>query len=276
MEASDHLLSYFASPRAELWRNEECAPASFADRAGLTLFGFLALCLLALVFLAFATRRRTAGAGERGPHPGALLAFGASTVMAVLSIRHAEVMAIFGAAVLADGLSSLLADVTGEKTRRGLGALRDYEVAHGGAMLAAVLASLAVLSIRGWPPGAGYDASRFPVEMVAALKKAQVRPLGPVLAPDFWGGYLVLEWPVAKVFVDGRSDMYGDEFIERYAAIYSARPGWQRALEDAAVGWALLPQDAPLGKAMEADPAWTLWGSDSTTVVFRRSGTRGG
>ena len=38
-----------------------------------------------------------------------------------------------------------------------------------------------------------------------------------MFAPDIWGGYLLVEWPQVRVFVDSRWDMYGDAFFERYA-----------------------------------------------------------
>src|SRR5438093_495135 len=66
-------------------------------------------------------------------------------------------------------------------------------------------------------------------------------PAGPVLTPDIWGGYLILEWPQVLVYVDGRWDLRDDEFFQRYAAIILALPGWERGLKEEGVNLALLP-----------------------------------
>jgi hypothetical protein len=102
------------------------------------------------------------------------------------------------------------------------------------------------------------------------LKESGPPPDGPVFAPDIWGGYLLLEWPQARVFVDGRWDMYGDAFFERYAGIYLGRPGWSEALRGAGVTLAILPREAPLAQAMQASADWVLWRSDETALVFKR------
>ena len=95
-------------------------------------------------------------------------------------------------------------------------------------------------------------------------------PTGPVFTPDIWGGYLILEWPEARVFVDGRWDMYGDEFFRQYADIYLARPGWSEALAAAGVTLAILPRDAPLVEPMQASVDWARRNEDDAAVVFQR------
>lgn len=265
-----HLLTYFAMPRSALALNQEFAPAFPLDRAGGTLLGFLLLCVAALGCEAWVRLRRRRSDDERdGLHPGTLLAFGSSALMAFLSIRHMEVLAVLGAVVLADGASALLRFKRREEARSDWEALRHYEERHGGGIVFLASIVLAVTSVVRGLPGAGYDPARFPVEMVERLEEAGVVPDGAVFAPAHWGGYLILEWPHARVFVDGRSDMYGDEFMRLYASIYSARPGWSRRLEEAGVVWALLPREAPLAQALEASPGWTLWAADSTTLAFR-------
>ncbi len=269
-----HLLTYFARPRAQLASNAEFAPATLADRAGLALAGFLALCLLAVACAWWIRRRRgalsTAEDAATGVHSGALLSFLATALMALLSIRHAELVGVFGAILIARSLSRVIDVFVSEEDRREWRHLSHREARHGGAIFAGALVVVVALAVADVPRGAGYDPSRFPVEAVEALERESVSPRGPVFSAAVWGGYLVLEWPRARVYVDGRTDMYGDEFMDRYATIYLARPGWGRALEAAGVRWAILPVDAPLARAMEEDGTWTLWRADDTAVVFRR------
>ena len=137
-------------------------------------------------------------------------------------------------------------------------------------MFVAALLLTAALAVAGWFPQAGFDNSLFPVEMVAELKRAGVAPEGPVFTPDIWGGYLILEWPRARVFVDARWDMRGDAFYERYADILLARPAWSRLLKETGVNWVVVPPDVPLAPALRSSSEWRLWKSDSTAMVFRR------
>ena len=134
--------------------------------------------------------------------------------------------------------------------------------------------ALGALAALGRLPDAGFDPDQFPVRMVQQLKNAGVAPTGAVLTPDIWGGYLILEWPQARVYVDGRWDMRGDAFWSRYASIYLARPGWERLLQEDGVALALLPPDAPIAAAMRASPAWRAGGADATAMVFERRRNR--
>jgi hypothetical protein len=133
----------------------------------------------------------------------------------------------------------------------------------------AALVASGLLAIQGPFPRAGFDAERFPVAMVERLRGAGVRPAGPVFTPDTWGGYLTLEWPGVVVFADGRWDMRGDAAFERYIAILTARPGWDRLLREAGVEWVLVPPDAPIAGAMRNDHRWRPWSADDAALVFR-------
>ncbi len=265
-----HLLFYFASPREALVRNAEFAPASFGDRAGITVYGFLAVCVFALGLHALAIRRSTGTVRPLPPHPGTLLALGATSAMTVASIRHAEIMAVFGAWIVSGSLTAWTRLSPGQGGNEFRVSLARHERRHGGALAAVAMIALAALAASGRPLGAGYDPGAFPVAMVARLRAARIVPRGPVFSRDLWGGYLILEWPESRVFVDGRSDMYGDAFMREYAEIYEARTDWRRQIERRGVTWALLPRDAPLVLALDADPAWERWGSDDVAIVFRR------
>lgn len=256
-----HLISFFASKGPALRATTEFAPAAFDDRAGAALLLFLALCAAGLFF---GYRARSM------PLPGTLLALSVTAVMALLSIRHVEVLVVFGALVISGGASAVLRLKGDPATRALLEELRVREVRSGGGPLLALFALLAGLSLTGGLPRAGFDPAQFPVGAVAALKVSGAAPEGPVFSADVWGGYLILEWPQARVYVDGRWDMYGDDFFMRYADIYLAHPGWPDRLREAGVNLAILPRDAPLAEAMRSSVEWELLRADGPAEVFRR------
>src|SRR5207248_9158219 len=72
-----------------------------------------------------------------------------------------------------------------------------------------------------------------------------------------WGGYLVHElYPRRRVFIDGRADVYGDRFVDRYAEVALLRPGWRGVLEEHAVGAVLVERESPLAVVLGDDPGW--------------------
>jgi hypothetical protein len=274
-----HLLAFFAVHGPALKATSEFAPVAVDDRAGVALLVFAGLCATGIVCgLRAAVPEGSGGPAPAKPrahalfgpfHPGTLFSLALTTVMALASIRHVEVMAIFGAIIISGGLSAFLRTRVDVEARAQLAALCAREQRSGGALFVSALIGVWVLALGGFLPRAGFDRSQFPVSAVSALKQDGPAPAGPVFAPDVWGGYLILEWPQAHVFVDGRWDMYGDEFFERYADIYLARTGWSETLVSMGVTLAILPRAAPLVNAMQGSRDWVRWRADETAVVFR-------
>lgn len=61
------------------------------------------------------------------------------------------------------------------------------------------------------------------------------------------GGYLIYRLaPCAKVAVDGRADLYGDQFIKDYLRAYGGAADWEAKFERLGADLAVLPLDAPI------------------------------
>jgi hypothetical protein len=89
-----------------------------------------------------------------------------------------------------------------------------------------------------------------------------------LFAPDKYGGYLIYRSGGAiKVFFDGRSDLYGAEFLEKYSRLVQLRPGWRTYWDSFHFSHALIPQDAPLREALESAGWGRLYG-DSTCALL--------
>jgi hypothetical protein len=86
-----------------------------------------------------------------------------------------------------------------------------------------------------------------------------------------WGGYLIWRlWPEQLVFVDGRTDLYGDGFLRRYAAVQAARPGFEEVLETQEVELVMMPAEGPLAAQLASRPAWeAVYRGDVATVWER-------
>jgi hypothetical protein len=120
-------------------------------------------------------------------------------------------------------------------------------------------------------PGAVEKATRasLPVDAVAYIQ-AQ-RPPGPMFNSYNWGGYLLYTlWPDYPVFVDGRTDLYDDDFLRQYINIYVADDGWQELLDEYQIQLVVVETNSVLDKLLRTDPAWQEAYRDDMAVVFTR------
>jgi len=113
------------------------------------------------------------------------------------------------------------------------------------------------------------EAENFPKAAVDWI--AENRPAGNLYNTYGWGGYLIWRlYPEYQVYIDGRADVYGDEFIYDYMHIYSAQPGWEAALETDGVNTVLLQPGEPLANALLQSEGWQVAFEDEQSVIFIR------
>ena len=105
----------------------------------------------------------------------------------------------------------------------------------------------------------------------AALAAARAQQLtGPVLNDYNFGGFLIGEG--VPVFIDGRADMYGDEFIASYlAATQLAKPGvLEQVLAKHQIEWTMLRVGTPAIAVLDLLPGWQRVHADPVAVVHKR------
>jgi hypothetical protein len=112
-----------------------------------------------------------------------------------------------------------------------------------------------------------FDSAKFPV------RAANFLPDGRVFTKDQWGGYLIYRFGgERKVFIDGRSDFYGQTWLETYAQVADVKPGWHNVLDQYEVDVVLIPADHALAAALHLSDHWRRVYTDSVAVVFERVG----
>ncbi len=204
-----------------------------------------------------------AGAGLARRLPDAtgillLLVFGA---LALSALRNAALFTIVAAPVAGD-----LWSVAARRLRPG-GAAEHSVDAWIGRVVVVVGVAFFVLRL----PSASPAALRTSVQgtaPVAALAASSVDgPLhvGPVFNAYEFGGWLI--WSGIAPYVDGRSDLYGDERLLAYLATARAEAGWQETLAEAGVCTLLVKPDAFL-RAAALDDGWQEPHVDATAVVL--------
>jgi hypothetical protein len=124
------------------------------------------------------------------------------------------------------------------------------------------------------------------IEFVSVLERTDklVSERYPVAAVDFleqeglagergfnsynWGGYLI--WRGIPVFVDGRADVYGDEFLRRYFRTFGGQQNWQEPLDEYEVEYVLVERGGHLAVLLAAAEGWEEAYRDDVAVIFVR------
>ncbi len=109
-------------------------------------------------------------------------------------------------------------------------------------------------------------ANYFPQGAVAYLQREQSP--GRIFNSYGWGGYL--EWHLRgfPVFIDGRTDLFGDEITGEWIATIQAGEGWQDSLAEWQIDYCLIEPDRPLAASLREAGAAVLY-EDQTSVLFR-------
>jgi hypothetical protein len=134
--------------------------------------------------------------------------------------------------------------------------------------LAVALGALACLPIALCPTERAKD----PATPAAALAAAGAMGVsGPVFNEFGFGGYLIFKG--VPTFIDGRMELYGNEFLDRYlAAQRGAQPALSELLDRYHIAWTFLSPDA--GAVMQLDqlPGWRRAYADDQAVIHVRDG----
>lgn len=104
-----------------------------------------------------------------------------------------------------------------------------------------------------------------PVAALAAAEAAGAK--GPVLNAYRWGGWLIYRGTAP--FVDGRADMYGDQFMRDYhRVVHQTEPGTLQPLLDRyRITWTVFPPTAPVVAELDRLPQWERIHSGDAAVV---------
>jgi hypothetical protein len=185
--------------------------------------------------------------------------------LAFYAVRNIPLMALITAPIVAPAFSARAGGRWRETAQR-LGAMN----AASNGWLVVMLAALAAIMLMPRPTEMPPD--RWPVNAVKFIKQHPEQFAGRMLNQHVWGGYLMWVMPEHKVFVDGRTDFYGEAFIRDFLDMTQLRPGWREKLDDRKVGWTLLTTDAPLTQALASQPVWRRAYSDPLVTICVRAG----
>ena len=135
---------------------------------------------------------------------------------------------------------------------------------------AAIVLVAAIFYAPAPPPAfrAVFDGKTFPAKALASMGGSGAQ--GRIFTYDQWGDFLIYNFfPRNQVFIDGRSDFYGSNFVQKYLDIVTVKYCWQQHLDEYGVDTVLLPPDAPLAGALKESSRWRVVYDDGVAIVFR-------
>jgi hypothetical protein len=113
---------------------------------------------------------------------------------------------------------------------------------------------------------------RYPVKAMQFLEGKDL--LGRrLMTNDAWAGYLILQWPDQRVFIDDRYDMYPPKITYDYIRFSKADPRWKEILDQYRIDTIVWKRGAPIVQLLDADPDWERVHLDKLAVVHIRRGS---
>ncbi len=189
----------------------------------------------------------------------------AGVVGALLATRNVPLTAMLALPTLALGLADRLPGRIMPRPQRVARVRRLMEIG----MAAVVLVAAAIIVPR-LPAVAGDQVipRSFPVAAVDRLQ--ELDPDARVFAEYHWGGYVInrLFDSGARIFVDGRNDMYDEKILEDYVSIRNAEPGWESLLDSYEADAILLPPETALVSGTAQGAGWCEGQRDDVAVLL--------
>jgi hypothetical protein len=199
------------------------------------------------------------------------------------SMRHVPIFAIVAAPILAVQLSEAWNQWTRNQSRKSIAAIiRDLgnEFSRKSLRLTiwgplAILATgMSMSAAKGdiWP--SDFPKERFPSALVNRYS-ADLAPasgqMPRIFTSDQWGDYLTYRfYPRIRIFVDGRSDLFGAGLGKEYLRMAQASYEWETLLDRYRIDIAMVPISWPLGELLKRSPRWRMVADDGLGILFER------
>lgn len=224
------------------------------------------LPLLAFLFTTFAVW----ALAPKRPRAGEMFLLLATAFGALRSARHVPIFALVAVPILAEHLFDLV------KARGWDRALTRETPRTIGSVVLSLLLLITPLGLAGlqlWHFVSRQKTHVLLRNPVAAVDFLQTQHLpGPIYNRYGWGGYLIFRlYPEYRVYVDGRADVYGDDFLFEMVNTYDGRRGWREPLDRYGVRTVLISPDVPLASLLRIDKDWRKVYEDGQAVIFTRN-----
>ncbi|HEX3252541.1 MAG TPA: hypothetical protein VHS05_24090 [Pyrinomonadaceae bacterium] len=228
-----------------------------------------ALPLMILVFLTIWALSLSA----KRVRPSELLFFIATLYMTLKSGRHVAILALVAVPLLADYLQIWITERSGDRLFSMTAV--DSERANRMALMLSVMFLVPLIAFAAKLKATVFDEWRqevlkVPLSAVAYLKDNQITG-NTFTDPNIWGGYVIWALPSNPVYIDGRIDMYGDQFVKDYLNIIWNGADWREPFNRYGVRVVIIEPKSALSRELLASGQWSRVFEDNVAVVFVRN-----
>jgi hypothetical protein len=194
---------------------------------------------------------------------------------ALTSLRHAPLYACVAGPIIAAELSGWWAGWAGGQTKTSVAHIlyqmgEDLRFSFRRISLWPALLVTVLMILEApvpWPKD--FPSEGFPVMMIH--RHADLLESGRVLTSDQWGDYLIYAlYPQVKVFIDGRSDFYGEMLGQHYLHMLQGQYDWEDNLKRYGFNVALVPVEWPLASLLKRSANWKIVQDDHQCILFVR------
>lgn len=210
-----------------------------------------------------------AGASKRRLNWTDFILVSGTAFMSLLAGRNIAVFAVAATPVLTYHLDSVLTErgwtlKTVQRVTPGMARLNLILVIA--VLLGALLKVAVVLS-----PKTVDQVMRETLPVAAVDYIQQNHPPREIFNSYNWGGYLLFALPNYPVFVDGRTDLYGDTFLTQYLQTAIGGDGWHDTLDNYGVNTVIIEKESGLARQLRSDAEWQEVYTDALASIFVRS-----
>jgi hypothetical protein len=203
---------------------------------------------------------------------------------ALTSVRHVPIFAIVAAPILIGQLTEVWNDWTRFKSRNSIaGIFRDLGQEFAAKSLRATIWAPVMVFAMAMSMASSaksdtwlddFPKAKFPVALFNQYSARLAPATGQmprIFTSDEWGDYLTYRfYPSIRIFVDGRSDLYGASLGKEYVKLASGSYEWERLLDRYGIEIAIVPVEWPLAELLKRDAAWRLVKDDGLGILFER------
>ncbi len=194
------------------------------------------------------------------------------------SVRHAPLYAAIASPILAAELTALWRQTISLKRNNSFSQIlyqvgKDLEPMFRRTTTWGALAFCIILIAT--PPSAwpiNFPKEIFPVEMIH--RHSERLSAGRTFTTDQWADYLIFSfYPQQRVFVDGRSDFYGEAMGREYLELLQGGFSTEKILKRYSFDTLLIPVSSPLSQVLKGRAGWSVLEDDGRAILFAARGS---
>ncbi|PKO05580.1 MAG: hypothetical protein CVU41_10935 [Chloroflexi bacterium HGW-Chloroflexi-3] len=111
-----------------------------------------------------------------------------------------------------------------------------------------------------------YEKKSFPKEAITAIENKELTDFR-CFNSYTWGGYISWKLPEMKIFIDGRTDLYGEILIQDWIEMVNGGEAWKQKFGLYDINCVFLEEDRPIINLLE-DNGWHVVYSDELSVIM--------